>query len=192
MSESRGTIWPPLESAYTDEFGHIEPEVYKAAGSLWSRAERYALSKLGDAATGLRLMIRAVALVSRKHAAPQEPIANLTAYLFQTYKHLVLAELEKENGHRRREAERRAELEPKPSTVPADLDRKILLEQITRRMDEWMREVFELLILGYSFEEIGEARGKDAHGIRTKYNKQLHQLTNQLTAETDTAERRKS
>ena len=188
MMESRGTIWPQLETAYTDEFGHIEPEVYKAAGSLWSRAEKYALSTLGDAATGLRLMIRAVALVSRKHTAPQEPIANLRAYLFQTYKHLVLAELEKENGHRQRETEMQAEMASMPSTVAADLDRKILLEQITRRMDEWMREVFELLILGYSFEEIGQSRGKDGHGIRTKFNKQLHQLTEQLKAETHTVE----
>jgi hypothetical protein len=165
MSKLTGTVWPPLATAYTDEFGHIEPDVYKAAGALWSvRAEQFARSTLGDAPTGLRLMLKAAALVSRKYLEPGMHIENLSAYLFHAYKRLVLAELEKENGRRKRNADIYEELVSRPDEAD-DVNRKILIEQIMRRMDPWTRGVFELLILGYSFEEIGEARGKSGSNI---------------------------
>lgn len=181
MVEPLTTIWPLLESAYTDEFGHIEPDIYAVAGALWkASAERFALSTLADAPTGLRLMLKAAAIVSRKHAEPGNLIANLSAYLYQTYRHLVLAELEKENGHRRREKERQGEIESISVSLVEDVDRKILVQQIMQQMDDWMREVFELLMLGHSFEEIGKLREQNAHALRTKFNKHLKRLMKQI------------
>lgn len=180
MDNHAATIWPTLETAYTDEFGDIDPEVYAAAGRLWRQGERYALSALGDASTGLRLMLKAAAIVSRRRTLPDDHITNLSAYLFQTYKHLVLAELEKENGHRQREKDRQTEIEAISVSLAEDVDRKILIQQIIRRMDEWMREVFELLTLGHSFEEIGKLRGQNAHALRTKFNRHLKRLTKQI------------
>lgn len=184
MSKLTGTDWPELSIAYTDEFGLIDPVLYEAAGVLWkTSAERFALSTLADAPTGLRLMLKAVAIVSRKSAEPGNLIANLSAYLYQTYKHLVLAELEKENGHRRRETERQTEIESLSVSLAEDVDRKILVQQIVRQMDDWMREVFELLTLGHTFEEIGRLRNQNAHALRTKFNKHLKRLTKQIQSE---------
>jgi hypothetical protein len=184
MSRLTQVPWPSLASAYTDEFGHIEPNVYEAAGALWKvSGERLALSTLADAPTGLRLMLKAAAIVSRKHAEPESLIANLSAYLFQTYKHLVLAELEKENGHRQREKERQTEIESLSVSLTEDLDRKILVQQLMGRMDDWMREVFELLVLGHTFEEIGRFRNQNAHVLRTKFNKRLKRLTKQIQSD---------
>ena len=181
MSELTGTVWPPLATAYTDEFGHISPDVYAAAGALWKiSAERLALSTLADAPTGLRLMLKAAAIVSRKHAEPGNVIANLSAYLYQTYKHLILAELEKENGHRQRERERLSEIESLSVSLLENVERKILVQQVIKHMDDWMREVFELLTLGHSFEEIWRLREEDAHVLRTKFSKQLKRLTKRI------------
>lgn len=180
MAKHAETIWPLLETSYTDEFGEIDLEVYATAGRLWSQGEKYARSALGDTSTGLRLMLKAAAIVSRKQATPGNLIANLSAYLFQTYKHLVLAELEKENGHRQRETERRAEIESLSISLAEDVDRKILVQQIIGRMDLWMRETFELLTLGHNFEEIAKLRGSNAHVLRTKFNRHLKRLTKQI------------
>jgi hypothetical protein len=177
--------WPPLDLAYTDEFGLIEPEVYAAAGQLWLKGEKYALSTIGDAAAGLRLMVKAAALVSRKRAAPDHAIENLSAYLFQTYKHLLLAEMEKQNGHRQRDLERHAAASADAglNADAEELERRLLLQQIIARMDDWMRETFELLTLGYSFEEIGHLRHENGHALRTKFNKQLKKLANRLNVD---------
>ena len=193
MNTPAGTNWPPLETAYTDEFGHIEPEVYRTAGTLWNAyGEQYARSKLGDAPTGLRLMLKAAASVSRKYLDPNVHIESLPDYLFKSYKRLVLAELEMQNGHRRREAERHAEAASLPDATVADMDRKILIQQIIRRMDAWTREIFELLILRYTFEEIGKMRGENGHHIRTKYGKKLKGLKKLLEAESDSAEEKRA
>jgi hypothetical protein len=193
MNKSDGTDWPPLEAAYTDEFGHVELEVYNAAGTLWNAyGERYALSKLSDAPTGLQLMLKATASVSRKYLDPDVHIESLPNYLFQSYKRLVLAELEKRNEHRKHDAERHAETVSLPDATAADIDRKILVQQITCRMDAWTREIFELLILRYSFEEIGTMRGENGHHIRSKFNKKLKRLKKQLEAESTSADKKRA
>jgi hypothetical protein len=181
MSKLTGTHWPPQQTTYIDEFGRIEPRVYETAGVLWRvRAERFALSTLADAPTGLSLMLKAAAVVSRKYVEPGNLIANLSAYLYQTYKRLVLAELEKENGHRQRERERHTEIESLSVSLAEDVDRKILLQQIIKQMDDWMRGVFELSMLGHTFEEIGKFRNQNAHALRTKFNKKLKRLRKQF------------
>jgi len=174
------TIWPPVEAGYIDEYGPIEPEVYQAAGALWSQAERFAVQLLHDAPAGLSLMLKAAALVSRKRAENPGQIANIRAYLFQTYKRLVLAEMQKENGH---EAALEAGLEAASHSLVEEVDRKILVEQIVRRMDRWTRQVFEWLTLGHTFEEIGQALGKSPPATRNKFRDQLNRLMKQIEAE---------
>jgi DNA-directed RNA polymerase specialized sigma24 family protein len=183
MDDFKGIPWPPLNAAYLDEFGVIDPEVYTAAGHMWRKGERFALSAIGDAAAGLRLMMRAAAVVTRKRTAPGSAIENLNAYLFQTYKHLVLAVMEKENGHRRLDLEHQAESASAPDADSRELERRILLQQIVGRMDDWMREVFELLTLGYTYEEIGRLRRERGNVVRSRFSKQLRQLVNRLEAE---------
>jgi DNA-directed RNA polymerase specialized sigma24 family protein len=128
-------------------------------------------------------MLKAAAAVSRKRAEPGPPIQNLQAYLFQTYKHLLLAEMEKENGHRQRDLERHFELTSASDADAETLERKILIQQVIRRMDEWMRAIFELLTLGYSFEEIGRLRAENGHALRSKFHKRLGRLAKELNKE---------
>jgi hypothetical protein len=94
--------------------------------------------------------------------------------------------MEKQNGHRQRDLDshRAALSETKLNAEAEDLERKILLQQIVGRMDSWMRETFELLTIGYSFEEIGRLRGENGHALRTRFNKRLKRLVKQLNADT--------
>jgi hypothetical protein len=177
-------MWPPLESAYTDEFGPMEPEVYKAAGEIWTGwGETFAIKTLRDAHAGMPLMLKSVAEVSRVRAAKTDHIGNLKGYLSITYKRLVLEHLEKENGHRRRD---RQMLDlSSPASGEADLGRKILIQQLIQRMDPWTRRVFEWLALGYSNEEIGSFLGMQANAVRSRYHKSIVRLKKHLEAESD-------
>jgi hypothetical protein len=172
--------WPPLSEAYLDEFGPIAEDVYRCAGELWPRAEAFSVSTLRDGPAGLSLLLNASALVTRARSERHTRIDNLPAYLFTTFKRLVLARLEVENGHRRLEEGRL--FAPTPEG-PADPDEKILLQQIIRRMDAPTREVFELLLLGYTFEEIADNYGRGANALRATYSRQVRRLVSRVTSE---------
>lgn len=164
-------------------FGQIEVDVFRAAGELWPRAERYSRQVLGDGQAGQMLLLKAAAIVSRIYVERVGQISDLKAYLYQTFKRLVLAKLESERGHRRLESEMLYQVAGEPDTSTTDLDQKILVQQIVKRMDKWMREVFELLVLGHTFEEIARNSNLDAHSLRSKYNKFQKKLIKQIQAE---------
>jgi DNA-directed RNA polymerase specialized sigma24 family protein len=182
--------WPPLDAIYDDEFGAFDPAIYAVAGGQWPAARRFAESTLGDAATGLRLMIKATAIVSRRQAELTGGIDNPAAFLMFTFKRLVLGELKKHNRRRALEGERQAELLPRMDETAAALDQKILIEQLYARMDGWMQKAFELRMLDYSYEEMAAELGMKANFIRSKYSKELERLRRQVEEESRRAEQR--
>ncbi len=167
---------PGLEEGYTDEFGDIHSDVYRAAGKLFPSAEKYARDKLGDQAQTHRLLLKASALVTRKMTVHTEGFLNLGSYLFVTFKHLVLAELEKSNNHQKHERE----LFFQTAEATDDLDRKILIQQIIQRMDGWTRTVFDLLALGYRNEEIAQMMEMPANRLRARYSKNLKKIGREI------------
>jgi DNA-directed RNA polymerase specialized sigma24 family protein len=173
-------VWPSTEQAYLDEFGPIEPVVYKAAQTLWPQVERVSRQMLHDAAAGQRQLMKACALVTRKRTSDSRTITNLPAYLYRTWQRLVLAELEKENGHRQMEAARLAATVEHLTLSTEELERRILLQEIVRHMDSWTRRIFEFLTLGFSYEEIAAELGGNGHAVRVKYDRQLKRLAQQL------------
>jgi DNA-directed RNA polymerase specialized sigma24 family protein len=190
VAEKKHISWPAIKAAYTDEFGRIEMEVYQMAGELWPWAEGYSRRVLQDEPAGQRLLLQAAAIVSRVRAESSDRIGNLRAYLIRTFKRLVLAQLEKESGHRRLESEMLHDSTGEAVASTAELDQKILVQQIVKRMDEWMRKVFEELILDHTFEEIARKSNQNAHSLRTKYNKYLNKLMKQMQAEMLAAEKK--
>jgi DNA-directed RNA polymerase specialized sigma24 family protein len=173
--ETTPTSWPTIDSAYTDEDGSIDPVVYEMAGQVWPHAERLAVSVLRDQAAGMRVMMRAVAIVSRRRGEAGFDIKDLRPYLFRVYKNLVLGELKKQN--RRRDLEEQWEGQLSAASHTADgLDRKILIEELLSRMDLWTRRVFEWRVLGYKFEVIGEFLGMEANHVRSAYSKSMARL----------------
>jgi DNA-directed RNA polymerase specialized sigma24 family protein len=178
MTETLKTQWPAIESAYTDEFGPIDPEVYEAAGEVWAQAEMFALNTLGDAAAGLRLMLKAVASVSRVRAQAAVSIRELSPYIFKTYTRLVVAERQKENGHRRL-----AEVHSATPLAeePAETERRVLLHEVMGLMDGWTRRVFEWRCLGHDFAEIACWIGTSENAARNKFNHQIKSLAERVS-----------
>jgi hypothetical protein len=173
MKEPPEREWPSIESDYTDEYGQVQVEVYMAAGAIWDAARRFSLFTLQDSHAGSKLLFRAAVIVSLKRTEPNVQIEDLKAYQFQTYKHLVLDELRKENRRKEIHAERRTELDSLSINITEDVDRKILLEQIVRRMDPWLRRVFELLCLGHDFDIIARSLSEKTNVVRSKYSKRI-------------------
>jgi DNA-directed RNA polymerase specialized sigma24 family protein len=167
-------LWPALETGYDEEFGPVDPEVHRVARDLWPRAEHFALGLLHDRVAGYRLLKRAVAALSGLSAERRTEIRDPTAYLFQTYKRLVLTELEKRHSHRIREVQA-AELCRSPGDAER-IDRDILVAELVRGMDSWTRQVFEAQVLGYSFHEIGRAMGTNPHVVRNRFRLALRRL----------------
>ncbi len=184
MSRTLTIDFPLIEAAYTEEFGEIDPEIYEIAKNLWnSCAERLAVHLLRDAPKGMQLMLQAVANVSRVRRNNSLQIKNLRTYLYCSYKYLLLRELERENSHRRilensipaREISARCEED--------DINRKILVNELRRRMNEWTRAVFDCHKLGYTFEEMSPRFGSAANVIRSKYSKEIARLAREINAD---------
>jgi DNA-directed RNA polymerase specialized sigma24 family protein len=185
--EASERAWPAIESAYADEYGQIQLEVYMTAGAIREKVERFAQATLQDPQVGSRLLFRAAALVSLKMADGDTHIEDLKGYLFQTYKNLVLHELRKENRRKEIQTEHRNELDSLSINVAEDVDRKILLEQIVRHMDPWLRRVYEWRCLDYDFDLIAKSLGEKSHVVRSKYSKKLMRLIKQINQATEQA-----
>src|SRR5262245_24767076 len=169
-----------VTTAYVDEWGAIAPEVHRAAVSLRKQAEIFARVTLHNEDAGHTLLAKAAAIVTRALKEHPETITNVPAYLFKTYKRQVLAELEKEKSHERILVEHGGETSLNGHDACADLDQQILIRELRKLMDERTREVFDLLVLGHSFEEIGLILGKSSRAIRNNYYDHLNRLKKAL------------
>jgi DNA-directed RNA polymerase specialized sigma24 family protein len=177
---SKMTDEPEVATAYLDEWGAVAPEVHQAAVSLRERAESYARTTVGAEDAASALMAKAAALVTRALEDRHEQITDLEAYLFQTYKRLILAEMEKESARERILAERAVEVSQNGHDASAELYQYILVEQLRKRMNPRTRAVFDLLALGHTFEEIGSMLGKSSRAIRNNYYEQVARLKQEL------------
>ncbi|MCI0391161.1 MAG: hypothetical protein MOB07_20650 [Acidobacteria bacterium] len=170
--------WPSLEEGYTDEFGVIRPEVYRAAGELWPQAESFVYSKLHDRPAGWRLMLKAAAAVSRKLQEQPDQIRDLKPYLWVTFKRLISDEVEKENRYQPLESEEQSTTDVSPSSET--LNDQILIQEVMAQMDSWTRSVFELRVLGYQFEDIAQMLNLRPSLLRSKFSKKIKKLCRQF------------
>ena len=180
-------IWPPLSTAYQDVFGEINLDVYNAAGDIWQRGRTFAHVAGMDDEIAHTAMIRAVAKVT--HRLKQETLhletsGELKAYLFTAFRNCLLDEFKRE--HPKEVAPMALEDiadQTGGESLAAQIERKILLEEIVRHMDARTKSIYERLILGYSFEEIAEAEGTHSNHLRSMFSKKLQKLRSQFAGE---------
>jgi DNA-directed RNA polymerase specialized sigma24 family protein len=67
-----------------------------------------------------------------------------------------------------------------PYTQSEALNDQILIEEVIAHMDEWTRKVFELRVLGYQFEDIGQMLKMRPNLLRSKFNKEVKKLSHKL------------
>jgi len=174
MADSLQVPWPSLDGPYVDEFGSIDKDIHEAAGEIWHWAAAYAIPTLGDEASGQLALKKVCAKITERRAAGAIQIVNLRAYIQTAFKHEVLAQLKR---HRSTNVELSAD--PKPD-CGLPIDQKILVEQILARMDHEDRRITELLILGYSFEEIARKDGRRSNVLRSRHSKLLKRIKKEL------------
>jgi DNA-directed RNA polymerase specialized sigma24 family protein len=182
--------WPEVQGAYLDEFGPIDPKVYTYATSLWPAVEPLVLRTIRDEHHGQRLMIKAVALVSRKLAEQPGRLTNLKSYLSQTFRRLLFEEFEKQTNHAERDAEVFALTTAIPDSPEDEINKLILVHEILDRADSWTREVFHFLILGHTLDEIGSHYHMKGNFVRSRLSKRVKKLADQIRKETRAAERK--
>jgi DNA-directed RNA polymerase specialized sigma24 family protein len=176
-------VWPPLANGYLDEFGSIDPAVHEAAGRLWPAVEVHLRRAQIVSEDGQLLMLKAVALVTRARCRRTEEISNIDGYLWRTFHHLLLEELEKRALHSKLDAEFAARLAPASQRSEDEITKIILMREILERADDWLRQVIELLQLGHTYEEIAVLIGGRANAIRSRVSKQLKILARQIGKE---------
>lgn len=179
--------WPPLSTAYQDVFGEIDLDVYNAAGEIWQRGRVFAHATGIDDATAHTAMIQAVAKVSHRLTQPAPYLktpGELKAYLFTAFRRCLLDKFTREHPKEVAPAalEEIAD-QTDPDGLAAQIERKILLEEIVRHMDSKTRSIYESLILGYSFAEIAEAEGIQSNQLRSMFSKRLKKLASQFAGE---------
>jgi DNA-directed RNA polymerase specialized sigma24 family protein len=180
--DSTHLSWPDLDEGYTDEFGVIAPEVYQAAGELWPQARQQALNTLGDEQIGHTLLLKAAAQVTQQWREHPAEIANLKAYLFQTFKRLLWAACKRELRRHAQSGPLQEELPATLSDTAEQIDNYLTIQQVMQKMDTWTREVFELLKLGHTYEEIAAMRGTRAVLVRVKFHKRIKTLRDRFQA----------
>ena len=185
MPHVQSSAWPPLSSAYHDEFGPIDPDVYAAAGKIWSTAQIHLRRAQVDLEDGRTLMFKAVAQVTAAMSRRTERIENLGGYLWVTFLHLVLEEVKRKELHSKLEARYTARLEPTIRRSEDEIIKIIQVNEIRARADKWLREILELLLMGLTFEEIARLKGGRANRIRSKFSKRMKKLAKELGGENE-------
>jgi hypothetical protein len=179
--------WPEIYEAYQDEFGPIDPDVYKFAAEVWPLAESPSFRNLIDTD---RLLFKAVAMVSRICVEQPGKVSNLKGYLYKTFSRLLLEQLRKQQRHEQLDSALLDHVEALTTRSDEDIARTILVHEIMNRADDWTREIFWALVQGYTLEELAEINHAKANFIRSKLSKNLSRIRKQLKKETRAAEQR--
>jgi DNA-directed RNA polymerase specialized sigma24 family protein len=177
--------WPPLAEAYLDAVGPIDIDVYNTAGEIWPMAAAFAKKALDDESAGQIALLTVSARITASRLADRIHIRSLKAYIFRAYKHEVLRHLQTRRLHHEITVEKYQAITETESDD--DVHKKILIEQILARMDKRNRRVFELLTLGYTFEEIAKALGKPSNSLRSAFSKQLYKIKKEIEGYGDEA-----
>lgn len=169
---------PEISCNYVDEFGEIDKAVYLAASSIWPYAHAYALRLTNDEEQARDLMLRAIALVSKRNRS--QTIGNMKGYLILVFKRCVWEEARRA---KRFECFSINDLETLYDEANSELDRMILVKEIVAKMDIETASIFEKLILGYSFAEIALECQTSPTALRTKFRRRLGRLASHIKNE---------
>lgn len=111
-------------------------------------------------------------------APGRQPISNLDAYLAASFHYRLLRRAKQEKRLRERiqfvPPEELVEFEASGTyTSRTRIENKLLVEQITGQMDEWALTVWNLLVYGMSWKEIGKAVGMEQQQAKQKFRYEL-------------------
>lgn len=179
-----------IDTEYEEEFGKINPQILASAELVWKKSGGFYSNLIHDQHLCMQLLMQAISLVSAKFSSNQNHIQNLTAYLYTTFRHLILAEQSRKKRHSELEkasVSKQNEIDFEESEEK--LQQKILISQLRARMNDWMREVFDLQALGYQYKDLVPKYGMSENIIRSKYSKNVLKLKNLIEKEMQNIEK---
>jgi hypothetical protein len=157
--------------------------VLAATEGIGRRAMEHAEQLFFDPAIAATLLEEAAASVSRallsKRQSRQAGVGDLPSYLFRAF-------IRRINRAKKRQLIQEAAIlahfaESRNSTDnEADLDFKILVDELIARCDPVTREMFYRRIRGFSWKEIGFSHGISAHAAESRFSQAIHKLANKL------------
>jgi hypothetical protein len=177
FSTSDWPHWNSLSETFRDAFPTIQQNVYDAAGEIWPKAKKFARTQSLDDSDARELLLKAVVNVSKPEC---KDIRNLPRYVYKTYTRLVWKIVEEQKHHESLNSINEEMFGD--AGAAALIDREVLLGEIVARMDAPMLRIYEGLILGYSFEELGRKYGEPANVLRSRFSRGLHRLARKINA----------
>ena len=166
----------------------ISPSVLDAAEEIGRRAIKYAEQMLIDPAIAATLLEEAAATVSRtlnsKRYSSQRDVLDLPSYLFRAFirrvdraKKLQLIQEAAIIAH--------SSESPNSTDPKADLDLKILIDELLTRGDSVTRDMFYRRIQGFLWKEIGASYGISDHAAESRFSQAIRKLAQRLGFKTD-------
>ena len=166
----------------------ISTAVLGAAEQIGRRAIEYAGQMLIDPAIAATLLEDAAATVSRtinsKRYSSQSGVLDLPSYLFRAF-------IRRVDRAKKRQLIQEAAIvahsaESPNSTDPkADLDLKILIDELLTRSDSVTRDMFYRRIQGFSWKEIGSSYGIADHAAESRFSQAIRKLAQRLGLKVD-------
>jgi hypothetical protein len=187
-----GSAQPPNRSlciSPVDRLGRrISPSVLDAAYQIGRRAIAHAEKEFIDPAIAVSLLEEAAATVSRalqaKRHSTQNAVRDLPSYLFLAFRRRV-------NSTKKRQllSEGAASVHAAGShnsTDPvAELEMKILLDEILVNCDPVTRDMCYRRVQGFSWKEIGLSYRISRHAAESRFNQALHKIAKRLGLRSD-------
>ena len=166
----------------------ISPSVLDAADKVGRRAIEHAEKEFIDPAIAVNLLEEAAATVSRalkgKRHSTQNAVRDLPSYLFFAF-------LRRVNRTKKRQLLLEGAVSVHPagshtSTDPvAELEMKILLDELLANCDPATRDMFYRRVQGFSWKEIGLSYGISRHAAEARFNQALHKIGKRLGLRSD-------
>jgi DNA-directed RNA polymerase specialized sigma24 family protein len=161
----------------------ISPLVLDAAEEIGRRAIEHAEQLLIDPAVAAGLLEEAAATVSRAIASKklwmQANVRDLPSYLFRAF--IRRADRIKKRQLTQANAAQVLTLGSNNSTAPqADLELKILVDELLTRCDAVTREMFYRRTEGFSWKEIGSSYGISDTAAKARFSQALRRIGEKL------------
>ena len=187
-----GGARPPNRSlgiSPVDRLGRpISAHVLKAAEEIGRRAIEHAAKLSIDPAVAATLLEEAAATVSRaigsKSHFTHNAVRDLPSYLFRAF-------IRRVNRTKKRQiveedAVRLLSLAADISTdAQAELEMKILVDEVLTRCDPMTREMFYRRIQGFSWKEIASSYGISKHAAESRFGQALRKIAKKLGLKND-------
>ncbi len=161
----------------------MSPAVHDAAEEIAHRAILHGEKLHIDPAVAASLLEEAAARVSRaidrKRDSNEQPVRDLRAYLFRAFLRLVNKAVKRQLQVA--DAIRTLSVTSHNSTDPlAQLERKILVDELLTRGDPVARDMFYRRTQEFSWDEIGLSYGISGHAAESRFSQALRKIRERL------------